>query len=346
MQTAFITGVTGQDGSYLAELLLGKGYRVHGLMRRSSSFNTSRIEHLMTAGFSARLSLHFGDMTDPGSLHRVLAVIRAESPRVLEVYNLAAQSHVKVSFEMPAYTAQADGVGVVNILEGIRLAGFACPVRFCQASTSEMFGASPPPQSEATPFYPRSPYAAAKAFGYWAVRNYREAYGMFACNSIAFNHESERRGKTFVTRKITQGVARISRGSSSPLELGNLDARRDWGHAADYVRAMWLMLQHESPDDYVVATGEQHSVREFVETAFRAAGMPVYWCGSGPEETGRLLDTHEVVVRVSPRYFRPTEVDSLLGDASKLRAATGWSPEVSFPDLVRRMVLHDLAADP
>ena len=343
-KVAFITGVTGQDGSYLAELLLGKGYAVHGLMRRSSSFNTERIEHLMTAADS-RLTLHFGDVTDPFSVARVLGLIKADAPDVVEIYNLAAQSHVKVSFEMPSYTAQADGVGVLSVLEAVRLTGFSCPVRVCQASTSEMFGATPPPQSETTPFHPRSPYAAAKLFGYWAIRNYREAYGMFACNCIAFNHESERRGKTFVTRKITQGIARISRGSniSSPLELGNLDALRDWGHAADYVRAMWLMLQQESPDDYVVATGEQHSVREFVEIAFEAAGMPMYWCGSGLEEVGKLLETHEVVVIINPKYFRPTEVDSLLGDSTKLRDATGWKPEVSFKDLVRRMVAHDLA---
>ncbi len=339
MKVAFITGITGQDGSYLAELLLDQGYRVHGLARRSSNFNTCRIDHLLD-----RIRLHFGDVTDTHSVQRVLAEIRGLGPEVLEVYNLGAQSHVQVSFEVPTYTAHADGVGVLNVLEALRLAGFSCPVRFCQASTSEMFGSSAPPQSETTPFWPRSPYGAAKLYGYWVTRNYREAYGMFACNSIAFNHESERRGKTFVTRKITQAVSRLVDGGA-PLELGNVDALRDWGHASDYVRAMWLMLQQAAPDDYVVSTGEQHSVREFVELAFAAAGMPVRWEGRGLEEVARTVADGRVVVVINPRYFRPTEVDSLLGDSSKLRAATGWSPKISFRDLVGRMVAHDLAPD-
>lgn len=341
-KVAFITGITGQDGSYLTELLLGMGYTVHGLMRRSSCFNIGCIEHLMS---NPGLKLHFGDLIDPFSIPRVLSLIKHDDPGLVEIYNLAAQSHVKVSFEMPAYTAQADGVGVLYMLEAVRDANFECPVRICQASTSEMFGSTPPPQSESTPFHPRSPYGVAKLFAYWAVRNYREAYGMFATNCIAFNHESERRGKTFVTRKITRGVARIARGDDTPVELGNLDAKRDWGHASDYVRAMWLMLQQESPDDFVVSTGEQHSVREFVEAAFETAGLPIYWCGEGVDEVGKLVATHQVAVCIKPEYFRPAEVDSLLGDSSKLRVATGWKPEVSFVDMVRRMVLFDLHDD-
>lgn len=331
---AFVTGVTGQDGSYLSELLLGKGYTVHGLMRRCSSFNTERIEHLMS---NPAFKLHHGDMLDMTSITGILAQIKSEEPSVLEVYNLAAQSHVAVSFETPSYTAQVDAIGTLNLLEAVRLSGLA-NVRFIQASTSEMFGISPPPQSEETPFHPRSPYSVSKVFAYWAVRNYREAYGMFASNSICFNHESERRGKTFVTRKIARGVGRIAKGDTAPIELGNLDALRDWGHAEDYVNAMWMILQQDAPEDYVVATGEQHSVREFVEMAFQEAGMPVYWEG----DTAKLVGSGQVVVTTNDRYLRPAEVHSLLGDPTKLQTKTGWKANVSFPELVRRMVQHEL----
>lgn len=332
-----LAGITGQDGSYLAELLLGKGYQVHGLMRRASTFNTERIAHLLD---NPGLKLHYGDLTDLSSMQTILKQIKAEEPSVLEVYNLAAQSHVQVSFDSPLYTAQVDAIGTLNLLEAIRVLGFPRGVvKFCQASTSEMFGSTPPPQSEETPFHPRSPYAVSKVFAYWAVKNYREAYGMFACNTICFNHESERRGETFVTRKIAIGVGRIAKGDKAPIQLGNLDALRDWGHAEDYVRAMWTVLQQEQPDDFVVATNEQHSVREFAELAFAEAGMPIVWEG----DVGKRVDSGEVVVSTSADYLRPAEVDSLLGDPAKLRAKTGWQPSVSFPQLVKRMVQSELS---
>lgn len=335
---AFITGINGQVGSFLAEFLLAKGYEVHGLVRRTSGASHAHIRHILP-----RLHLHYGDLTDLSSLLRVTALLAARAPEVLEVYNLAAQSHVHVSFESPVYTAEADAVGTLNLLEAIRMQGLAQRVRLCQASTSEMFGASPPPQSEATPFHPRSPYGVSKVFAYWSVRNYREAYDMFACNAISFNHESERRGTEFVTRKITRGVARIATGDPEPIELGNLDAGRDWSHACDVVEALWLILQEGVSDDYVVASGETHTVRQFVEAAFAEAGVPIEWRGRGVEEEGVRADTGAVVVRVNPDFYRPAEVDALRGNAAKLRWRTGWRPKVSFPELVRRMVAHDLA---
>lgn len=340
MKTALITGITGQDGAYLAEFLIGKGYDVHGIRRRASMFNTARIDHLYRDPHekNGKLTLHYGDMTDATSLLRVVEQVRPD-----EVYNLAAQSHVAVSFEEPEYTANSDALGVLRLLEAIRITGGANHVRFYQASTSELYGlVQETPQRETTPFYPRSPYAVAKLYGYWITVNYREAYGMYACNGILFNHESPVRGETFVTRKITRALARIKLGLQGCLYLGNLDARRDWGHAADYVKMQWLMLQQEKPEDYVIATGEQHSVRDFVTIAARRLDMDVHWEGAGVDERG-LLPDGRVIVAVDPGYFRPTEVETLLGDASKAREKLGWSPEISFAQLVDDMTAADLA---
>ena len=339
-----ITGVTGQDGSYLSELLLEKGYAVHGIKRRSSSFNSGRVEHLYCDLHEnskvANFTMHYGDMTD---LVGLTSLIKNVKPN--EIYNLAAQSHVKVSFEMPIYTGEVDGIGVLNILEAVRLAGLEKYSRIYQASTSELYGlVQEVPQRETTPFYPRSPYAIAKLAGFWYMVNYREAYGIFACNGILFNHESPRRGETFVTRKVTMAVARIVAGKQNCLYLGNLDASRDWGHARDYVRCMWLMLQQEKADDYVVATGETHLVREFVEEAFAVLGQTIEWHGFGVDEVGTCKETGNIVVRVDPRYFRPTEVDLLIGDPGKAKSALGWDPlATSFKELVREMVDADVA---
>jgi GDPmannose 4,6-dehydratase len=338
---ALITGITGQDGAYLAEYLLGKGYEVHGIKRRSSLFNTDRIDHLYQDPHDShvRMHLHYGDLTDSTNLIRIVQQVQPD-----EIYNLAAQSHVAVSFETPEYTANADAIGTLRLLEAIRILGLEKKTRFYQASTSEMFGlVQEIPQKETTPFYPRSPYAAAKVYAHWITVNYREAYGLFACSGILFNHESPIRGETFVTRKITRGLARIAEGMEKCLYLGNLDSLRDWGHARDYVRAQWLMLQQDTPDDYVIATGEQHSVREFVTAAGAELGMHIEWRGKGVDETGIDTRTNRVVVRVDPRYFRPTEVETLLGDASKARTRLGWKPEHSFQDLVREMVASDLS---
>ena len=346
---ALITGVTGQDGAYLAELLLGKGYEVHGLKRRSSSFNTDRIDHLYQDPHDAerRFFLHYGDLTDATNLIRVVQEVQPD-----EIYNLAAQSHVAVSFETAEYTANADGLGTLRLLEAIRILGLSERTRFYQASTSELYGrTSETPQTETTPFYPRSPYGVAKLYAYWIIVNYREAYGLFACNGILFNHESPIRGETFVTRKITRGLARIKVGLQTTLYLGNLGALRDWGHARDYVEAQWLMLQQAAPEDYVIATGRQQSVRSFVDEAARRLGMSLVWEGSGLNEIGRITGTADsdrgpkpgdVVVRIDPRYFRPTEVDSLLGDPSKARKQLGWTAKTSFEDLVAEMVDADL----
>jgi GDPmannose 4,6-dehydratase len=339
-KTALITGVTGQDGAYLAELLLEKDYVVHGIKRRSSSFNTERVDHLYRDPHlgEARFRLHFGDMTDATNLIRLLQETRPD-----EIYNLAAQSHVAVSFETPEYTANADALGTLRLLEAMRILDLGGKTRFYQASTSELYGNAPEsPQSETTPFAPRSPYAAAKLYAYWITVNYREAYGIHASNGILFNHESPIRGETFVTRKITRAVAAISLGMQETLYLGNLDAKRDWGHARDYVEGMWRILQQDKPDDYVLATGENHSVREFVELAFAHIGRKVAWQGAGVEETGTDMESGEVLVRVDPRYFRPTEVDSLLGDARKARDALGWTHRTSFAELVSDMVERDL----
>ena len=339
-RTALITGITGQDGAYLAEFLLSKGYEVHGIKRRASSFNTDRIDHLYEDPHETgvRLKLHYGDLTDATNLIRIVQQVQPD-----EIYNLAAQSHVAVSFETPEYTANADAIGTLRLLEAIRILGLQKKTRFYQASTSEMFGqVQETPQRETTPFYPRSPYGAAKVYAHWITVNYREAYGLFACSGILFNHESPVRGETFVTRKVTRGLARIATGLERCLYLGNLDSMRDWGHARDYVRAQWLMLQQDEPDDYVIATGEQHSVREFVEAAGTALGMRIEWRGRGVEEQGIDTRTGRTVVRVDPRYFRPTEVDTLLGDATKARTRLGWQPECTFADLVREMVATDL----
>ena len=336
---ALITGITGQDGAYLAELLLDKGYEVHGVKRRASLFNTDRIDHLYTDPHEPgrRLFLHYGDLTDATNLIRIVQEVQPQ-----EVYNLAAQSHVAVSFETAEYTANADALGTLRLLEAIRICGLAGTTRFYQASSSEMYGkVLETPQRETTPFYPRSPYAAAKVYGYWITVNYREAYGIYACNGILFNHESPLRGETFVTRKTTRGLARIRAGLDDCLYLGNLDARRDWGHARDFVRAQWLMLQQKSPEDYVIATGEQHSVREFVTLSARLLGLELEWRGSGVKEHALDRASGKVVVRVDPRYFRPTEVDTLLGDASKARRQLGWQPEIGFEELVREMVDAD-----
>lgn len=340
MKRALITGITGQDGAYLAEFLLDKGYEVHGIKRRASSFNTDRIDHLYRDPHESdvRLHLHYGDLTDATNLIRIIQMVQPD-----EIYNLAAQSHVAVSFETPEYTANADAIGTLRLLETIRILGLEKKTRFYQASTSEMFGkVQEIPQKETTPFYPRSPYGTAKVYGHWITVNYREAYDMFACSGILFNHESPIRGETFVTRKITRGLARISQGMEQSLYLGNLNSLRDWGHAKDYVRAQWLMLQQSTPDDYVIATGEQHSVREFVTTAGAELGMRIEFDGQGVDEQGTDTKTGRTVVKVDPRYFRPTEVETLLGDPSKAKAKLGWTPEYSFQDLVREMVASDI----
>ena len=338
---ALITGITGQDGSYLAELLLEKGYEVHGIIRRASSFNTERIDHLYRDRHETgvRLTLHYGDLTDSSNLNRLLERIEPA-----EIYNLAAQSHVKVSFEVPEYTAEVDAVGTLRLLDAIRETGVRC--RFYQASTSELYGkVHEIPQSETTPFHPRSPYGVAKLYAYWIVRNYREAYGLHASNGILFNHESPRRGPTFVTRKITRAVARIHLGRQDVVYLGNLDAKRDWGYAPDYVRGMWMMLQMPEPEDYVLATGEAHSVREFVEAAFRRIGRRLIWRGAAEREEGVEAETGAVRVRVDPRYYRPAEVDFLLGNPARACARLGWTPSVGFEELVRIMVEADLRAE-
>ena len=344
-KVALITGVTGQDGSYLAELLIEKGYEVHGIIRRSSSFNTERIEHLYFEQWvrdmkqRRALNLHYGDLTDSSSLIRIIQQIQPD-----EIYNLAAQSHVKVSFDVPEYTAEVDATGTLRLLEAVRILGLEQRTRIYQASTSELYGlVQEIPQRETTPFYPRSPYGVAKLYGYWITKNYRESYGMFAVNGILFNHESERRGETFVTRKITLAAARIAQGMQDKLYLGNLDALRDWGYARDYVECMWLMLQHDQPEDFVIATGEQHSVREFTEKAFREAGIELRWEGSGIDERGIDQATGRVLVEVDPQYFRPAEVETLLGDPSKAKQLLGWNPQkTSFDELVRLMVTHDM----
>jgi len=340
-KTALISGITGQDGAYLAEFLLGKGYVVHGIKRRSSLLNTDRIDHLYQDPHevNVRLTLHYGDLTDATNLIRIIQQVKPD-----EIYNLAAQSHVAVSFETPEYTANADAVGTLRMLEAIRILGLEGRTRFYQASTSEMFGnARETPQRETTPFYPRSPYGVAKLYAHWICVNYREAYGLYACNGILFNHESPLRGETFVSRKITRALARIRAGLQDTLHLGNLDAKRDWGHARDYVRAQWLMLQQPQPEDYVVATGKQHSVRDFVVLAGKLLGMEIEWHGRGADELGVDRNGGHTVVRVDPRYFRPAEVESLLGDASKIRDKLGWAPEISFEALLREMVESDLA---
>ncbi len=341
-KTALITGVTGQDGAYLARLLLDKGYRVHGMKRRSSSFNTARIDDLYIDPHEGptRFFLHHGDLTDATNLIRLLQEIQPG-----EIYNLAAQSHVQVSFETPEYTANSDALGTLRLLEAIRILGMADSTRFYQASTSELYGkVQEVPQSETTPFYPRSPYGVAKLYAYWITVNYREAYGMHASNGILFNHESPIRGETFVTRKITRAIAAIRLGLQSKLYLGNLDAQRDWGHARDYVEGMWRILQQDRPDDYVLATGEMHSVREFVEAAFAEVGTRIEWRGSGTEEQGVDAENGKVLVEIDPRYFRPAEVDQLLGDPTKAREKLGWRHSTSFAELVREMVAADLAA--
>ncbi|HZF31854.1 MAG TPA: GDP-mannose 4,6-dehydratase [Gammaproteobacteria bacterium] len=336
---ALITGITGQDGAYLAELLLAKGYEVHGVKRRASLFNTDRIDHLYTDPHepNRRLILHYGDLTDATNLIRIVQEVQPQ-----EIYNLAAQSHVAVSFETAEYTANSDALGTLRLLEAIRICGLASSTRFYQASSSEMFGkVQETPQRETTPFYPRSPYGAAKVYAYWITVNYREAYGMYACNGILFNHESKLRGETFVTRKVTRGLARIKTGLDECLYLGNLDALRDWGHARDYVRAQWLMLQQAKAEDYVIASGEQHSVREFVTLAARLLGIELGWRGAGVDEHAIDKLTGRTMVRVDPRYFRPTEVDTLLGDATKARRQLGWRAEVGFEALVSEMVEAD-----
>ena len=336
---ALITGITGQDGSYLAELLLGKGYEVHGIKRRASSFNTDRIDHLYQDPHESgvKMSLHYGDMTDATNLIRIIQEVQPT-----EIYNLAAQSHVQVSFETAEYTANADALGALRLLEALRILGLDKTTRIYQASTSEMFGkVREVPQKETTPFYPRSPYGAAKVYAYWITVNYREAYGMHASNGILFNHESPVRGETFVTRKITRGLARIAGGLDSKLYIGNLNSLRDWGHARDFVEAMWLILQQDEPDDYVIATGKQHSVREFIVAAAGELGMDIEWKGSGLDEVGIDRNTGREIVAVDPRYFRPTEVDTLLGDPSKAKKVLGWEARTSFEQLVKEMVAAD-----
>lgn len=342
---ALITGITGQDGSFLAELLLEKGYKVHGLLRRASSFNTGRIEHLYFSEWikdahgNKKLELHYGDMTDSSSLIRIIQQVQP-----VEIYNLAAQSHVKVSFEVPEYTAESDAVGTLRILEAVRILGLEKTCRIYQASTSELYGkVQEVPQSETTPFYPRSPYGVAKQYAFWITKNYREAYGMFAVNGILFNHESERRGETFVTRKITMAAARIAKGLQTKLYLGNLSAQRDWGYAKDYVECMWLMLQHETPEDFVIATGEMHTVRHFCSLAFQEAGIELKWEGEGVNEKGVNVNTHETLVEVDPKYFRPAEVEQLLGNPTKAKTLLGWNPnKTSLNELVRIMVQNDI----
>jgi GDPmannose 4,6-dehydratase len=339
-KTALITGITGQDGAYLAEFLLAKGYSVHGVKRRASSFNTDRIDHLYQDPHEkdVRLKLHYGDLTDSTNLIRIIQEVQPD-----EIYNLAAQSHVAVSFETPEYTANSDAVGTLRVLEAIRILGLEKKTRFYQASTSEMFGkVQEIPQRETTPFYPRSPYGAAKVYAYWITVNYREAYGLYACNGILFNHESPLRGETFVSRKITRALTRISVGLQETLHLGNLDSRRDWGHARDYVRAQWLMLQQDVAEDFVIATGKQFSVRDFVVAAGLLLDMKIEWKGTGIDEVGIDTRSGRNLVRIDPRYFRPTEVETLLGDATKARQKLGWVAEVSFPELVAEMVASDL----
>ena len=338
-KVALITGVTGQDGAYLAALLISKGYVVHGVKRRSSSFNTGRVDHLYVDSHESgvRFFLHHGDLTDATNLIRLV-----QETQPTEIYNLAAQSHVAVSFETPEYTANADALGTLRLLEAIRILKLERSTRFYQASTSELYGNAKPPQNEVTPFQPRSPYAAAKLYGYWITVNYREAYGLHASNGILFNHESPTRGETFVTRKISRAVASIHHGYQSRLYLGNLDSKRDWGHARDYVEAMWLMMQQDKPDDYVIATGETHTVREFVELAFAETGRQIAWQGAGTQEHGVDAKTGQVLVSIDPRYFRPTEVDYLHGDPAKARAKLGWKHKVSFRELVSEMVASDL----
>lgn len=344
-KTALITGITGQDGSYLAEFLLEKGYEVHGILRRTSSFNTGRIEHLYFEEWvrdmkqQRLINLHYGDMTDSSSLLRIIQIVQPD-----EIYNLAAQSHVKVSFDVPEYTAETDALGTLRLLEAVRILGMEKRVRIYQASTSELFGlVQEVPQKETTPFYPRSPYGVAKQYGFWITKNYRESYGMFCVNGILFNHESERRGETFVTRKITLAAARIARGYQERLYLGNLDALRDWGYAKDYVECMWLMLQHPTPEDFVIATGEMHSVREFVSKAFAEAGINIRWEGKGIDEKGIDVATGKVLVEVDPKYFRPAEVEQLLGDPTKAKTLLGWNPtKTSFDELIKKMVRYDL----
>jgi GDPmannose 4,6-dehydratase len=359
MKRALLTGITGQDGAYLAELLIEKGYEVHGIKRRSSMFNTERVDHLYQDPHeeNVRFFLHYGDMTDAGNLIRIIQEVRPD-----EIYNLAAQSHVKVSFDSPEYTANVDGLGTLRLLEAIRILGLQGNTRFYQASTSELYGkVQEVPQTENTPFYPRSPYACAKMYAYWCTVNYREAYGLFACNGILFNHESPRRGETFVTRKITRAAARIALGLQDRLFLGSLDSLRDWGHAQDYVYAQWLILQQDEPDDYVIATGRQHSVREFCERAFSCVGIELSWKGGGVEETGVVkkvdlsvlaentpdpktiaLEPGATVVQVDPRYFRPTEVETLLGSPEKAKRKLQWEPRIGFDEMVREMVVHDI----
>ena len=345
-KVALITGVTGQDGSFLAEFLIEKGYEVHGIIRRSSSFNTERIEHLYFEEWvrdmkrGRALNLHYGDMTDSSSLIRIIQQTQPD-----EIYNLAAQSHVKVSFDVPEYTAETDATGTLRLLEAVRILGLEKKTKIYQASTSELFGlVQEIPQRETTPFYPRSPYGVAKLYGFWITKNYRESYGMFAVNGILFNHESERRGETFVTRKITLAAARIAAGEQDKLYLGNLSALRDWGYARDYVECMWLMLQHDTPEDFVIATGEQHSVREFTERAFHEVGIDLRWEGECIEERVIYIATGRVLVEVDPKYFRPAEVETLLGDPTKAKELLGWNPQkTSFEELVRIMVRHDVA---
>ena len=338
MKKALITGITGQDGSYLTELLLEKGYEVHGIIRRQSSQNTERIDHILNdSAFDKRVFLHYGDLTDSSNAHALIREIQPD-----EVYNLAAQSHVAVSFEVPEYTAEATGVGTIRLLEAVRQSGL--PIRFYQASTSELFGGLPEtaPQSEATPFYPKSPYGAAKLYSFWITKNYRESYGMFACNGILFNHESPRRGETFVTRKITLAVARIAKGLQEKLTLGNLEAKRDWGFAGDYVEGMWRILQQDQPEDYVLATNETHTVREFVERAFAETGVPIRWEGEGSNEKGYDAKTGKLLVDVSEQFYRPAEVELLWGDSTKAEHELGWRRKVGFAELVKMMVAADL----
>ncbi len=345
IRKALITGITGQDGSYLAEFLLEKGYEVHGIIRRSSSFNTARIEHLYLDEWirdmhqKRLLTLHYGDMTDSSSLIRILQTVKPD-----EIYNLAAQSHVKVSFDVPEFTAETDAVGTLRLLEAVRILGLEKKTRIYQASTSELYGlVQETPQKETTPFYPRSPYGVAKLYGFWITKNYRESYGMFAVNGVLFNHESERRGETFVTRKITLAAARIKQGFQDKLYLGNLDSLRDWGYAEDYVECMWLMLQHHTPEDFVIATGENHSVREFCTLAFKEVGINLRWEGKGIKEKGIDQETGKVLVEVDPKYFRPAEVALLLGDPTKAKNVLGWNPtKTSFPELVKKIVVHDM----
>jgi GDPmannose 4,6-dehydratase len=350
MKKALITGINGQDGSYLAEFLLEKGYVVHGIKRRSSLFNTARVDHIYEDPFvcSQRFTMHHGDLTDSSNLLRIIKLVQPD-----EIYNLGAQSHVAVSFEVPEYSADVDALGTLRLLEAIRILGLEKKTRFYQASTSELFGmVQEIPQRETTPFYPRSPYAVAKLYAYWIVVNYREAYGIHACNGILFNHESKRRGETFVTRKITRALARISHGLEDCLYLGNMEALRDWGHARDYVRMQWMMLQKDTPEDFVIATGEQHSVRSFVEQSAHRLGMTLDWSGEGVDEIGTVKDVDasispninvgDVIVRVDPRYFRPTEVETLLGDPTKAKEKLGWEPEITFEEMVNEMVSSDL----